>query len=251
MERTERFYKIEMSIRSRGCVSFVDLMTELAVSRATLKRDLEFLRTRMEAPIVYDRAANGYQLQPRPARPAGRKSAKLASQAPATLTWFSERELHTLLSMRELIGQLDARGTIARHLRPLQDRLHGLLGASEAEARELIRRVRISNPLQPQAGPGFELIGRALTERRRLRLQVQAQSQQDVTSLEVSPQRLVEQGQNWCLDAWCHASRAICRIELTQVVSAEILDERARDVALRSVESALDDQAAATEQSPG
>lgn len=246
MERTERFYKIEMLIRSRGCVSFVDLMTELAVSRATLKRDLEFLRSRMEAPIVYDRAANGYQLQPKPARPAGRKSARSASPAPASVTWFSDRELHTLLSMRELIGQLDARGTIARHLRPLQDRLHGLLGASEAEARELIRRVRISNPLQPQAGPGFELIGRALTERRRLRLQLP-----DATSLDVSPQRLVQRDQNWCLDAWCHASRTICRIELTQVACAEILDERARDVALRSVESALDEQAAATEKSPG
>lgn len=246
MERTERFYKIEVLIRSRGCVSFVDLMTELAVSRATLKRDLEFLRTRMEAPIVYDRAANGYRLQPQAARQAGRKSARSAGQPPTAVTWFSERELHTLLSMRELIGQLDARGTIARHLRPLQDRLHGLLGASEAETRELIRRVRISNPLQPQAGPGFELIGRALTERRRVRLHLQ-----DGTALELSPQRLVEQAQSWCLDAWCHASRAICRIELTQVVSAEILDERARDVALRSVESALDEQAAATEKAPG
>lgn len=245
MERTERFYKIEMLIRSRGCVSFVDLMTELAVSRATLKRDLEFLRTRMEAPIVYDRAANGYQLQPKPARPGGRKSTRVASPAPASVTWFSDRELHTLLSMRELIGQLDARGTIARHLRPLQDRLHGLLGASEAETRELIRRVRISNPLQPQAGPGFELIGRALTERRRLRLRLL-----DGRSLDVSPQRLVQRDRHWCLDAWCHASRAICRIELTQVGSAEILDERARDVALRSVESALDEQAAATEPSP-
>ena len=61
MDRTERFYRIEMLIRSRGSVPFVDLMDELEVSRATLKRDLEYLRSRMDAPIVYDRDSNGYR----------------------------------------------------------------------------------------------------------------------------------------------------------------------------------------------
>ena len=64
MDRTERFYKIEMLIRSRGSVPFTDLMEELGVSRATLKRDLEYLRERLDAPIVYDRFANGYSMRP-------------------------------------------------------------------------------------------------------------------------------------------------------------------------------------------
>ena len=53
MDRTERFYKIEMLIRNRGCVSFAALLEELGVSPATLKRDLEYLRSRMNAPIAY------------------------------------------------------------------------------------------------------------------------------------------------------------------------------------------------------
>ncbi|HEV7912791.1 MAG TPA: HTH domain-containing protein, partial [Albitalea sp.] len=44
MDRTERFYKIELLLRSRGCVSFESLIDELSVSRATLKRDLQYLR---------------------------------------------------------------------------------------------------------------------------------------------------------------------------------------------------------------
>ena len=55
MDRTERFYKIELLLKSRGCVSFAALRSELAVSPATLKRDLQYLRERMDAPIVYDR----------------------------------------------------------------------------------------------------------------------------------------------------------------------------------------------------
>ena len=54
MDRTERFYKIELLLRNRGCVSFDALLDELGVSRATLKRDLQYLRDRLNAPIVYD-----------------------------------------------------------------------------------------------------------------------------------------------------------------------------------------------------
>lgn len=41
MDRTERFYKIEMMIRTSSLVSFEDLLAGVAVSRATLKRDLQ------------------------------------------------------------------------------------------------------------------------------------------------------------------------------------------------------------------
>ena len=61
MDRTERFYKIELLLRNRGCVSFDQLREALEVSPATLKRDLQYLRERMDAPIAYDRADNGYR----------------------------------------------------------------------------------------------------------------------------------------------------------------------------------------------
>ena len=41
MDRTERFYKIEMMICTSSPVSFEDLLAGVAVSRATLKRDLQ------------------------------------------------------------------------------------------------------------------------------------------------------------------------------------------------------------------
>ncbi|MEX8520867.1 MAG: helix-turn-helix transcriptional regulator [Leptothrix sp. (in: b-proteobacteria)] len=233
MERTQRFYKIEMLIRSRGSVPFVDLMAELDVSRATLKRDLEHLRSRMDAPIVYDRESNGYRLQPKPGRTA------LAAESAPPRTWFSDAEVQALLSMHELIGHLDVGSTLARHLLPLQERLQGMLGASEAEARELMRRVRIASPLpRLAAGRFFELVGRALTERRRLRLHIAAGARMDQCL--VSPQRLVQSEQRWCLDAWCHDQKALRRVALEQIDAAELVDARARDVSLKTVEATLD-----------
>ena len=51
MDRTERFYKIESLLRQRKFASFVALQAALQVSRSALKRDLAYLRTRMNAPV--------------------------------------------------------------------------------------------------------------------------------------------------------------------------------------------------------
>lgn len=59
MDRTERFYKIEMLIRSRSSVRFDTLLAELEVSPATLKRDLAYLRERLGAPIEWDAFSRG------------------------------------------------------------------------------------------------------------------------------------------------------------------------------------------------
>lgn len=50
MDRTERFYKIEQLLISRRVVPISDFLDELEVSPATFKRDLEYLRDRMNMP---------------------------------------------------------------------------------------------------------------------------------------------------------------------------------------------------------
>src|SRR3954464_4351152 len=104
MDRTERFYKIELLIRSRAGVSFDELRKELEVSPATLKRDLQYLRDRMDAPIVYDRDDNVYRFADGGAGAAG-NPAGATHQLPGV--WFSEKEIRALLTMHQLIAGLD------------------------------------------------------------------------------------------------------------------------------------------------
>ena len=234
MDRTERFYKIEMLIRSRGSVSFEALMEELGVSRATLKRDLEYLRERLDAPIVYDRFANGYSM-----RPDARDQRQVKHELPGV--WFSEREIHALLTMHQLIQGLDEGGVLARHLQPLLDKLHGMLGASDAEARELMKRVKImSAARRPVIGRHFELIGNAITQRQRVQMRYYVRSRREETERTVSPQRLVHWRNTWYLDAWCHTSDALRRFSLDAVRSASLLEQRAKDVSLKTIEAELD-----------
>ena len=234
MDRTERFYKIEMLIRSRASVPFSALMDELGVSRATLKRDLEYLRERLDAPIVYDRHANGYSM-----RPDARDPRQVRHQLPGV--WFSEREIHALLTMHQLIQGLDEGGVLARHLQPLLDKLHGMLGANDAEAEELMKRVKVMGAARrPVKGKHFELIGGALMQRRRVQMRYWVRSRREETERSVSPQRLVHWRNTWYLDAWCHTSNALRRFALDAVRDASLLEQRAKLVALKTIEAALD-----------
>ncbi|MFP4610948.1 MAG: HTH domain-containing protein, partial [Thiohalophilus sp.] len=53
MDRTERFYKIDKLLRtSRRGVPAQRFLDELAVSRATFHRDIDYLRDRFNAPIL-------------------------------------------------------------------------------------------------------------------------------------------------------------------------------------------------------
>ncbi|HNC99823.1 MAG TPA: HTH domain-containing protein, partial [Myxococcota bacterium] len=63
MDRTERFHIIDMMLAGPGVVTFQAMQDRLEVSRATLKRDLEYLRNRLNAPIVWDRDTGGYRFE--------------------------------------------------------------------------------------------------------------------------------------------------------------------------------------------
>lgn len=234
MDRTERFYRIERLIRSRGVAPFDTLMTELEVSRATLHRDLQYLRDRMDAPIVHDAAAGGYRFQADP-----RDRAQATHQLPGV--WFSEPEIHALLTMHQLVGGLDEGGVLARHLAPLLDKLQAMLGGDEAQAAELGRRVKIVGAARrPVAPQWFERVGDALLRRRRLAMTYLTRRRGERSERIVSPQRLVHHRHTWYLDAWCHRSDGLRRFALDAIEQAAVLDEAATEVAPEAVEDALD-----------
>jgi predicted DNA-binding transcriptional regulator YafY len=231
MDRTERFYKIEMLIRNRGGVSFDDLLAELEVSPATLKRDLQYLRERLDAPIVYERFDNRYRF----GGSAGERSHELPG------LWFSDKEIHALLTMHQLIQGLEAEGVLGRHLQPLLDKLHAMLGASDVAAAELMKRVKIvAAARRPVNARFFESVGSALLERRRIELRYFTRGRGSESRRVVSPQRLTHYRNTWYLDAWCHASDGLRRFALDAVRDATLLDKRAKEVAMATVRAELD-----------
>ncbi len=246
MANTARLYKIDMLIRHRGQVSFADLRQALEVSPATLKRDLEYLRDRLGAPIVYDRDVNGYRFATAASGPAAAArptmSARSEPRQELPGLWFSQRELYALLMAHQLLSGLDSEGLIARHMQPLLDRIQDLLGpGGEGELRTLRRRVKIVGAAtRPVAGEWFQRAGEALMRRHRLHLVYFTRSRGEAGEREVSPQRLVHYRSTWYLDAWCHRRDKLLRFALDAVQSARVLDARAKDVPMRQVQAEMD-----------
>ncbi len=235
LDRTERFYKIELLLRSRGRISFTALRDELGISPATLKRDLQFLRDRMSAPIVYSAMDGGYHLAE--SAQGGDKSAQ--HELPGL--WFSENEIHAMLTMHSLLAGLDDDGVLARHLQPMLDKLQGMLGTDAAQARELMRRIKVIGTARRRVpSQHFELLGGALVRRKRVWLRYFKRSDRSLSEREVSPQRLVNYRNTWYLDAWCHSSEGLRRFALDAMRAARALDSKARNVAVRDLEAALD-----------
>ncbi|RVT50481.1 helix-turn-helix transcriptional regulator [Rubrivivax albus] len=231
MTRTARLYRIERLIKAKGEMSFRGLIDELEISPATLKRDLAYLRDQLGAPIEYDRHANAYRFVTETRGPR--------HELPGL--WFDEKELYSLLMAHQLLSELDGEGVLSRHLQPLLERIHGMLGNTEAEAKTIVQRVRIiSAGRRPVSSRCFELVGEALVKRRRLQLRYLTRGRGEVTEREVSPQRLVHYRNTWYLDAWCHRSDGLRRFALDAVEGATLLETTSRDVAKKQLEAEMD-----------
>ena len=224
MDRTERFYKIEELLRHRKSVSFATLQAELEVSRSTLIRDLAYLRTRLHAPIEWDRATGNYRMA-EPVPHSGRPH-----QLPGL--WFSSAEIHALLTMQHLLSNLDAGGVLTPHVAPLMARLNTLLeDGADHDADQLRRRVRIIGLAQRTVQPiHFQRVGTALVRRKRLALSYLARGSGQATEREVSPLRLVHYRGNWYLDAWCHLRNELRNFALDAIREAHLLDTAAKEV---------------------
>ena len=230
MNKTERIFKIEQMIASRQVVAFKAMLEELEVSRATLNRDLEYLRSRMKTPIDYDRDAGGYRFR--------NEDGKSQRQEFPGL-WFNASEAAALLTMHHLLAGIQP-GMLARQIEPLQERLKSLMESADHSFKEVEKRVSIIHLGRRAPQPKFfETAASAVFNRRRARIDYYARSNDSLTTREISPQKLVFYRQNWYLDAWCHMRDGLRSFSLDGIRKAEILEKSARSVPHSEMEEFL------------
>ena len=217
MNPTERFYKIQRLLSEHRHVPVSRFLRELEVSPATFKRDIEYLRSRLDTPIVWDREHNGYCL---------------ASSAKHELPglWFNPSEIHALLTMEQLLEGIDP-GILGPRLNPLRQRLRELLGSGDHSVEEVRRRIKVlAMARRPLAAEGFELAATALLRRKRLFMRYRSRASAEDTEREVSPQRLVHYRENWYLDAWCHLRGGLRSFSMDCVQDAQLREGEALEI---------------------
>jgi predicted DNA-binding transcriptional regulator YafY len=233
VDRTERFYKIDQLLQSRrpGVVPIATFLEELDVSLATFKRDLEYMRDRLYAPIVWDREQNGYRFEAR------EEDKGHPYQLPGL--WFNPGEAQALLTMEHLIESLEP-SLLGPHLEPLKVRLRALLSAGDHSAEQVRKRIRVIPLGARRHEPRhFSLIASAVLGRNRLKIAYYNRTRDEETVREVSPQRLVYYRANWYLDAWCHLRNDIRSFGLDAIRAAEPVAGKLKDVSDAELDEVL------------
>ncbi len=221
MDRYERILTLHRLLKAaRYPLPLPRLLSELECSRATLYRDVAFLRDALGAPIE---AAGTEQAAFRYAVGEGERF-----ELPGL--WLTSDELAALLALNELIGR-SGPGVLAGALAPFKSRIEGLLSDQGSGKALPLERIRVipwgERKLDQQV---FRIVAGAVLERRQLRFGYRARTTNADSLRRVSPQRLTHYRDNWYLDVWDHDREALRSFAVDRIVEPHAQEAVAVDV---------------------
>lgn len=220
MDRTERFYKIDNLLQAHAVVGIDQFLQELEVSKATFKRDIEYMRDRFNAPIVWRKIDGGYSYL------SGNKTQQQALPG----LWFNSGEAYALLMMQSLLSEMQP-GLLGPHIEPLKARLRAVIEAGNHAAVDVESRIKLLNVAsRPVADKYFEVVANALLARKRLQVHYYSRVRDDVSEREVSPQLLIHYRGNWYLGAWCHKQEAMRSFSMDAIEKATVLQKVGKSI---------------------
>ena len=229
MDSYDRIFALHKRLKAaRYPVAADTLEEELGCSRATLYRDVGFLRDVLHAPLLSTDAGFFYdRLQ--------------IDQFELPGLWFSSDELHALLATHELLNRSGA-DVLGGALAPLKKRIDLLLANQSQGRRWPIERIRVIGSYTRQRDEtAFRQVAGAVLSRKRLRFDYTARSTDQLTTRTVSPQRLTHYRDNWYLDALDHERDALRSFSVDRMKHVRVLDDDAEDVSEHELNLQLTD----------
>ncbi len=226
MDRTERFYKIDNLLQAHTVVPIERFLHELEVSPATFKRDLEYMRERLNAPIQWSKADGGYCYV----------SGNTTQQQSLPGLWFNSGEAYALLMMQSMLSEMQP-GLLGPHIEPLKARLRAVIEAGNHPASDVENRVKLLNvAARPVPDKNFEVVAAALLGGQRLQISYFSRMRNEVSEREVSPQLLIHYRGNWYLGAWCHKQEAMRSFSMDAIEHASVLPMSSKSLAKEALE---------------
>ncbi len=224
MSQMERIAKLKHLLDAGRCYGKRQLMAELGdISYATLKRDIAFLRDRMNWPVVFDRFEEAYKLDP--------SQQALGTRYELPGLRFTAEQIHSLLTMQHLLGKLQADSLIGPQIAPFIKRLSNIMDNGGHAHGALAQRIKVETVgTRTLHLPNFQAVGFALLHRQRLRMVYHARTTDQPSEREVSPQRLIHYRGNWYLDAWCHLRESLRSFSVDAITHVDVKATQAVDV---------------------
>lgn len=220
MEKFERVRKLHQIFSDRRTpIKVPELMERLGASRASVYRDLEFLRDFMCAPL--ESSDKGYYYD---------RNQSEKFELPGI--WMNADELNALLAVQAMLSQSQSMG-LSDIFKPLSRKLDEILTASAAgKTKPAVERLRVL-PHQTRLTDDvvFRTVASAVLSRRQLSFTYSARSTMERTAREVSPQLLTYYRDSWYLDAWDVKRKGMRRFSVDRITNPKVLDAAATEVA--------------------
>lgn len=228
MSQNERIYKIDQLLNNHQVVPIATFLERLEVSLATFKRDIAYMRDRLNAPIEFNRELGGYQLGTQ--RHHGERY-----ELPGL--WFAPEEIHALITMQQLLQNLDGSGMLSGHVQPLLSRLKMVIDDKSSIGDDFEHRIKVKNVgYRNIKMEYFPLIATATLQQKRMMIVYRARSTDEEMQREISPQRVNYYKGNWYLEAWCHVRNGMRIFSIDCIMQVEVLNEACHVVSIEELE---------------
>lgn len=227
MNRAERIFRIHSLLRSKIPVTVQRLKDETGHSISSIKRDIEYMRDYMKAPIVYDRSANCYGYDPK------------APEFELPGLWFNASELYALLTIEQLLESVQP-GFLLQSIGPLKARIHALLQQSGHSPDAVAARVKIIAVAQrTQDEELFGHVAAAVMQQHVLRIDYHGREKDQTTQRRVHPCLLLHYRGNWYLIAYCELKQALRSFSLDRISKPVKINEPVRQIDSKQLQRCL------------
>jgi len=206
----ERYGWFDATIRKGSYPNASALAREFELSVKTAQRDIDFMRDRLNCPLVYDKSRKGYYYRD--------------GSFNLPLTWLSSDELTALLFAQKVLHDLSG-GHAGDEITTILQKITSILQQQvpDKSVENAVSLQLIGNTPAPQAcfTPSLE----ACLKKRRLAFNYYSPASDSGSSRTVDPYHLVNYMGTWHLIAWCHEREDLRDFVLARMKNPRILDD--------------------------
>lgn len=210
----ERFLWFDERARSRKFPNATGLAGKFEVSVKTAQRDIEFMRDRLNCPLVYDQSERGYYY--------GDNTFSLPSM------YISSEELSALLITRKMLQGISA-AHIGAELSLLIDKITAILRKHVVDEEVIDNAVSIQHiEYVPPPEGTFKAVFEGCLTRKCLEFSYYSPMSDQRTRRKVEPYHLFNYMGTWHLVGHCRLRRGIRDFNLARITDVMVLDETFR-----------------------
>lgn len=213
MERSQRMARINALVSRPLGVTMAQLIEELEVSRATINRDIELLRSQLNTPIVWDHDTYSYRLE---------TSSVVGDRYMLPGVWLTPEQAYAFLTLNNMVEQM-APSLLGPFLMPMRGMLKEMLCQAEFPLYRLNEKIEIDMPGMPKLNDqAFALILTSLLNEHHLMIEF-LNHLAESTNVQGIPTRLRISASGWSLIIQTASGEARV-IDMASIIKARLLN---------------------------